>query len=108
MSLISNFFNFIITYPILNVLMLLYHLFGDFALSIIVLTIAITVMLLPLTLRQLKSAKAMLALQPELAEIRKRYPQDLKAQREANQELYKQYGISSAASYLRISLAYLC
>ena len=100
MSLISNFFNVIITYPIFNVLMLLYHLFGDFALSIIVLTIAITAMLLPLTLRQLKSAKAMLALQPELAEIRKRYPQDLKAQREANQELYKQYGISSAASYL--------
>ncbi len=100
MSLISTFFNVIITYPIFNVLMLLYHLFGDFALSIIVLTIAITVMLLPLTLRQLKSAKAMLALQPELAEIRKRYPRDLKAQREANQELYKQYGISSAASYL--------
>src|SRR6266702_5161399 len=100
MTLISNFFNVVITYPIFNVLMLLYHLFGDFALSIIVLTLAITVMLLPLTLRQLKSAKAMLALQPELAEIRKRYPQDLKAQREANQELYKQYGISSAASYL--------
>ena len=100
MTLISNLFNVIITYPILNVLMLLYHLFGDFALSIIVLTIAITVMLLPLTLRQLKSAKAMLALQPELAEIRKRYPQDLKAQREANQELYKQYGISTASSYL--------
>ena len=100
MSLISNFFNVIMTYPIFNVLMLLYHLFGDFALSIIVLTIAITVMLLPLTLRQLKSAKAMLALQPELAEIRKRYPQDLKAQLEAKQELYKQYGISSAASYL--------
>ena len=100
MILISNFFNLIITYPILNVLMLLYHLFGDFALSIIVLTIAITVMLLPLTLRQLKSAKAMLALQPELADIRKRYPQDLKAQLEAKQELYKQYGISSAASYL--------
>jgi YidC/Oxa1 family membrane protein insertase len=100
MSLISTFFNVIITYPIFNVLMLLYHLFGDFALSIIVLTIAITAMLLPLTLRQLKSAKAMLALQPELAEIRKRYPQDLKAQLEAKQELYKQYGISSAASYL--------
>ncbi len=104
MTLISNFFNVIITYPIFNVLMLLYHLFGDFALSIIVLTIAITVMLLPLTLRQLKSAKAMLALQPELAEIRKRYPQDLKAQLEAKQELYKQYGISTASSYLPLLL----
>src|SRR5438552_15944151 len=100
MSLISNFFNFIITYPIFNVLILLYHLFGDFGLSIIVLTIAITTALLPLTLRQLKSMKARLALQPEVAEIRRRYAQDLKAQYEATQELYKQYGISSAASYL--------
>ena len=100
MSLISNFFNIIITYPIFNVLMLLYHLFGDFGLSIIVLTIAITAALLPLTLRQLKSMKARLALQPEVAEIRRRYAQDLKAQYEATQELYKRYGISTAASYL--------
>ena len=100
MSLISNFFNLVLIYPIFNLLMLLYHLFGDFGLSIIVLTIAITVALLPLTLRQLKSMKIRLALQPEVAEIRKRYPQDVKAQYEATQELYKRYGISTAASYL--------
>jgi len=100
MSLISNFFNLIITYPIFNVLMLLYHLFGDFGLSIIALTVATFLMLLPLTLRQLKSMKAMLALQPQLAEIRKRHAQDLRAQREATQELYKQYGIKPASSYL--------
>ena len=100
MSLISNFFNLVLIYPIFNLLMLLYHLSGDFGLSIIVLTIAITVALLPLTLRQLKSMKIRLALQPEVAEIRKRYPQDVKAQYEATQELYKRFGISTAASYL--------
>src|SRR5439155_20179043 len=100
MSLISNFFNFVITYPIFNVLMLLFHLFGDFGLSIIVLTIAITAALLPLTLRQLKSMKARLALQPEVAGIRRRYAQDLNAHYEPTQELYKRYGISTAASYL--------
>jgi YidC/Oxa1 family membrane protein insertase len=100
MTLISNFFNLVLIYPIFNVLMLLYHLFGDFGLSIIVLTIAITAALLPLTWRQLKSMKARLALQPEVAEIRKRYAQDLKGQYEATQELYKRYGISTAASYL--------
>src|SRR6266699_3132060 len=111
MTLISNFFNLVITYPIFNVLMLLFHLFGDFGLSIIVLTIAITAALLPLTWRQLKSMKARLALQPEVAEIRRRYAQDLKAQYEATQELYKRYGISTAASYLPLlnhaSLAHL-
>jgi YidC/Oxa1 family membrane protein insertase len=100
MTLVSNFFNLFLIYPIFNVLMLLYHLFGDFGLSIIVLTIAITAALLPLTWRQLKSMKARLALQPEVAEIRRRYPQDVKAQYEATQELYKRYGISTAASYL--------
>jgi len=100
MSLISNFFNFVITYPIFNALMLLYHLFGDFGLSIVVLTVAITVALLPLTWRQLKSMKARLALQPEVTGIRRKYAQDLKAQYEATQELYKQHGISTAASYL--------
>ena len=100
MSLISNFFNLVVIYPIFNVLMLLYHLSGDFGLSIIVLTIAFTTALLPLTLRQLKSMKARIALQPEAAEIRRRYAQDLKKQYEATQELYKQHGISTAASYL--------
>jgi YidC/Oxa1 family membrane protein insertase len=100
MTLISNFFNLVLIYPIFNVLMLLYHLFGDFGLSIIVLTIAISAALLPLTLRQLKSMKARLALQPEVAEIRTRYAQDVKAQYEATQKLYKRYGISTAASYL--------
>jgi YidC/Oxa1 family membrane protein insertase len=79
---------------------LLYHLFGDFGLSIIVLTIAITIALLPLTWRQLKSMKARLALQPEVAETRRKYAQDLKAQYEATQELYNQHGLSTAASYL--------
>ena len=106
MSLISNFFNVVITYPIFNVLMLLYHLFGDFGLSIIVLTIAITALLLPLTLRQLKSMKVTLALQPELAEIRRRHAQDLKAQHEATQELYKQHGISSASSFLPLLIQF--
>jgi YidC/Oxa1 family membrane protein insertase len=100
MSLISTFFNFIITYPIFNVLMLLFHFFGDFGLSIIVLTIAITTALLPLTWRQLKSMKARLALQPEVAEIRRKYSYDLRVQYEATQELYKRHGISTAASYL--------
>ena len=100
MSLISNFFNLVLIYPIFNVLMLLYHLSGDFGLSIIVLTIAFTTALLPLTLRQLKSMKARIALQPEAEEIRRRYAQDLKKQYEATQELYKQHGISTAASYL--------
>lgn len=102
MNLIIYLFNHIFTYPIFNVLMLLYHLFGDFGLSIIVLTIVIFIALFPLTRRQLKSMKAMLALRSELAEIRKQHAQDLRAQRAATKALYKQHGISPPSPFLAL------
>lgn len=83
MNLIVGLFNHLFTYPIFNALMFLYHLFGDFGLSIIVLTVATSLALLPLTLRQLKSARAMFALRSELAEIRRQHARDLRAQQEA-------------------------
>jgi YidC/Oxa1 family membrane protein insertase len=100
MNLIGGLFNHLFTYPIFNLLMFLYHLFGDFGLSIIVLTVAISLALLPLTLRQLKSARAMFALRSELAEIRRQHGRDLRAQRQATQELYKQHGITQRSPYI--------
>ncbi len=61
MGEIGYLFNLIFTFPIFNGLVLLYHLFGDFALSIIVLTLVIKLLLFPLTLKQLKSMKATFA-----------------------------------------------
>jgi YidC/Oxa1 family membrane protein insertase len=100
MNLIVGLFNDLFTYPIFNVLMFLYHLFGDFGLSIIVLTVATSLALLPLTLRQLKSARASFALRSELAEIRRQHVRDLRAQQEAKQELYKQHGITQHSPFV--------
>lgn len=94
MGQIFNFFNIIFTFPIFNALMVLYRIIGDFGLSIIVLTVVIKLILFPLTIKQLKSMKATQALQPQMAEIRKKYPKDQMAQSRATQELYKEYGIS--------------
>src|SRR5207302_5866232 len=88
---IGYFFNLIFTYPIFNALMLLYRLIGDFGLSIIVLTLVVKLLLFPLTLQQLRSMKATQALQPQMAEIRKKYAGDQRAQAEALQSLYKEY-----------------
>src|SRR5712692_1128550 len=100
MNLIMGLFNHLFTYPIFNALMFLYHLFGDFGLSIIVLTVAISLALLPLTLRQLKSARATFALRSELAEIRQQHARDVAAQRQATQKLYKQHGITPRSPFL--------
>jgi YidC/Oxa1 family membrane protein insertase len=97
---IGNLFNLIFTYPIFNGLMLLYNLFDDFGLSIIVLTLLIKLILFPLTLQQLKSMKATQALQPKMAEIRKKYSSDQQGQAAAMQALYKEYGINPLAGCL--------
>jgi YidC/Oxa1 family membrane protein insertase len=97
---IGYFFNLIFTFPLFNALMLLYHLFGDMALSIIVLTIIIRLLLFPLYMKQLKSTKATQAIQPLMADIKKKYAKDQKAQMEAMQALYKEYGVNPAAGCL--------
>jgi len=102
MNFLADLFNHIFTYPIFNMLMLLYHVVGDFGLAIILLTCIISVLLLPLTLRQLKQVKATRALQPQLAEIRQQHPNDRMAQTKATQALYKAYGIHPASPFLSL------
>ena len=99
LQLISNLFQALFAQPILNVLMLLYHLFGSMALSIIVLTVIIRLLLFPLYMRQLRSSKAMQAIQPLIADVRKKY-KDQREQYQAMQAIYKEYGVSPAAGCL--------
>ena len=100
MDQIGDLFNHIFTYPIYNVLMLLVHFFGDFGLSIIVLTLLIRFLLFPLTLKQLRSSKATQAIQPLMADIKKKYANDQRAQLAAQQALYKEYQINPLAGCL--------
>lgn len=99
MGEIGNIFNIIFSFPIFNVLMLLDHVFGDFGLSIVVLTLIVRLCLFPLTLKQLRSTKATQAIQPLMADIRKKYP-DQREQYQEMQRLYKEYGINPLAGCL--------
>lgn len=80
--------------------MLLDHIFGDFGLSIIVLTLLIRLALFPLTLKQLRSTKATQAIQPLMADLKKKYANDQRAQYAAMQALYKEYNINPMAGCL--------
>lgn len=94
---IIDIFNTILTYPIFNALILIYQAVGDFGLSIIILTLLIKLILFPLTLKQLKSMKATQTLQPQMAEIKKKHGKDQRAQAQAMQDLYKEYGMNPLA-----------
>ncbi len=93
MSLLIQFFDTIVAYPILNVLLTLYHVVGNFGLAIILLTALVFVLTLPLMRRQTKFLKAQQSLQPEIEAIKRRYPHDLAAQTTARQQLFKQHNV---------------
>ncbi|MFC1938733.1 YidC/Oxa1 family membrane protein insertase [Chloroflexota bacterium] len=62
----------------------------------IVLTIIVRSCLLPLTLRQLHSSRAMQQLQPKIAELQKKYAKDKQKLGQEQMKLYKESGISPA------------
>lgn len=100
MSSIVTLFHTLFTYPIFNALLLLYAWLGDFSLALVVLTVSISVLLLPLTLRQIRQGRITRRLQPEIQALRRRYASDRLAQTRALQELYKANGIRTSSTFL--------
>jgi len=87
--------NVILLQPMLNFMILLSNLlFHNFAFAIIALTIIVRLVMLPLTMRQIRSTKAMSALQPKLKEIQKKYGKDKQRLQQEMTKLYRESGIS--------------
>ena len=81
--------------PMTNALVLLYILLlQNFGASIIVFTLFMRLVTIPLTLRQLRSSKAMMELQPKLAELQKRYAKDRQRLQQETMRLWKQHGVN--------------
>jgi YidC/Oxa1 family membrane protein insertase len=77
---------------------------GAIGISIIVLTLLVRTLLIPLFRRQLVSQRRMQMLQPEFAEIRKRFKGDGMKQRLAQQELMRERGVSPVSGCLPLVL----
>ena len=74
MDQISFLFHLILVDPTTNVLIAMARTFGgNFGLAIIVFTLLMKLVTWPLTLSQLKSSRAMQALQPKMQELQKKY-----------------------------------
>jgi membrane protein insertase, YidC/Oxa1 family, C-terminal domain len=63
---------------------------GSYVLAILMLTIVVRTLILPLTIKQYRSSKAMQKLQPQILEIRKKYKDN---PTKANEEMMKLYQI---------------
>ncbi len=67
-------------------------------LSIVLLVVLIRIILIPLFVKQIKSQRAMTALQPHMKEIQKRYKDDRQKQSEEMMKLYKEHKTNPLAS----------
>lgn len=103
---IGAFFNTIFLGPIVNLLVAIMqgleflHIPGVFGFSIIILTILIRLAVWPLMGTQLKSAKKMQELKPELDKLKLKHGKDKQALAAAQMALYKEHGVNPAGGCL--------
>ena len=81
-----------------------YDLIPNVGVAIILLTIAVGIVMFPLTLKQTRSMKAMQEIQPELKRLQKELKGDKQALQEQTMALYKERGVNPAAGCLPLLL----
>lgn len=93
-------YNTLVYQPILNLLLWLNGITGSLGLAIILLTLVVRGVLIPFTLPQLKSAKKMALLKPELDALKKKHGHDAKLFQQKQMEFYKTHNVNPAAGCL--------
>ena len=74
--------------------------FGSYGLAIILLTIVIKVLLYPLTVKQLKSMRAMQKMQPKLKKLQEKYKDNPQVMQQKLMKLYQDEGVNPLAGCL--------
>src|SRR3954465_8659226 len=95
--------------PLIDVNEAVLHFFHNkvgfgWGLSIICLTIAIRLLILPLTFKQVRSMQEMQRFSPEIQRLRERYKDDKQRQNEELMKLYKEHGFNPLGSCLPLIL----
>jgi YidC/Oxa1 family membrane protein insertase len=88
---------YFITKPLFKVLDYIYKLFGNFGVSILLVTLMLKLLFAPLANRSYVSMAKMKAVQPEMTAIRERYAEDRVRQQQEMMALYKREKINPVA-----------
>lgn len=102
----STIWNFLFYKPIYNLLILLINkvTFGDVGLAIVLLTVIVKLILFPLTRKSIKTQVVMKKMEPELAQIKKDYPDNKEEQARKTFELYKKYDTNPFSGFFVVLL----
>jgi YidC/Oxa1 family membrane protein insertase len=93
-----------ITQPMFAVIDYFFRLVGNFGVAILIVTVLIKLAFFPLANKSYASMAKMKAVQPQMAALRERYPDDKVKQQQEMMELYKREKINPVAGCLPIAI----
>jgi YidC/Oxa1 family membrane protein insertase len=93
---------YFITKPMFLALDFFYHLIGNFGLAIMLVTVLVKALFFPLANKSYASMAKMKAVQPQMAALRQRYPDDKAKQQQELMALYKKEKINPVAGCLPV------
>ncbi len=98
----SDLFQVLFYQPILNLLVFLYNVIpgNDIGVAIVVMTVAIRLVLMPLSKQSIKSQKSMQDIQPKVNEIKKKYANNKEEMGRQMMALYKEEKVNPFSSCL--------
>ena len=93
-----------ITKPMFLALDFFYHLFGNFGVAILLVTVLVKILFFPLANKSYASMAKMKSVQPQLAALKERFPDDKVKQQQEMMEIYKKEKINPVAGCLPVLL----
>jgi YidC/Oxa1 family membrane protein insertase len=95
---------YFITKPMFLALDWCYRLFGNFGVSILLVTVFVKLLFFPLANKSYASMAKMKSVQPQLQALKERYPDDRQKQQQEMMEIYKKEKINPIAGCLPVAL----
>src|SRR5436305_12388900 len=95
---------YFITKPMFLALDFFYHLVGNFGISILLVTVIVKLLFFPLANKSYASMAKMKSVQPQLAALKERYPDDRQKQQQEMMEIYRKEKINPIAGCLPVAL----
>jgi YidC/Oxa1 family membrane protein insertase len=95
---------YFITKPLFQVMTYIYHLVGNFGVTILVVTILVKLLFYPLANKSYESMARMKAIQPRVKELQDRLKDDKMAQQQAMMKLYKDEKINPVSGCIPVLL----
>jgi YidC/Oxa1 family membrane protein insertase len=95
---------YFITKPMFLALDYFYHLVGNFGVAILLVTVLVKLLFFPLANKSYASMAKMKSVQPQLAALKERYPDDRQKQQQEMMEIYRKEKINPIAGCLPVAL----